>query len=337
MQPTVCQRRKDDRRSPQGRAGGPGRLISPAQRPEREGIPAAEPSPLSSPAAAPAVWPPPPLSFACGTRWDFARPCLLGIVNVTPDSFSDGGRFLDPDVAAAHALGMVLDGADALDLGAESSRPGSRGVSAREQKARLLPVLKRLRRTAALRRIPIGIDTRSAEVFRACLGEGADLLNDISALRHDRTLARLVARAGCPVILMHMRGTPRTMQNDPRYADVVGDIQAFFRARLRAALDAGVTPARVLLDPGIGFGKTVEHNCELLRRLGEFRRLGRPLVVGASRKSFLGKLGGEPTPSRRAEASVVAGLLAVRNGASVLRVHDVGEHARALRVAAALI
>jgi len=280
---------------------------------------------------------PPPIGFACGARWDFDRPYLLGILNVTPDSFSDGGRFVDPDVARAHAVGMAIDGADALDLGAESSRPGSRGVSPRTQKARLVPVLRRLRKEHSLRRIPISIDTQSAEVLRACLGEGADLLNDISALRHDRGMARLVARVGCPVILMHMLGTPRTMQNDPRYGDIVDDVDLFFRTRIHAALDAGIAPTRVLFDPGIGFGKTLEHNCELLRRLNEFCALGRPLLVGASRKSFLGKLTGEALPSRRVEASVTAGVLAVRNGAAVLRVHDVGEHAKALRAANALL
>jgi dihydropteroate synthase len=279
---------------------------------------------------------PPPVSFGCGTRWNFDRPYLLGILNVTPDSFSDGGCYVDPDAAVAHAMGMVLDGADALDLGAESSRPGSRGVSSRAQKARLLPVIRRLRKRRDLGRIPIGIDTQSAEVFRACLGEGADLLNDISALRHDRDMARLVARTGCPAILMHMLGTPRTMQDNPRYGDVVDDIATFFATRIHAVLDKGVAPTRVLLDPGIGFGKTLEHNCELLRRLSEFRAMGRPLVVGASRKSFLGTLTGESLPYRRVQASVTAGVLAVHSGAAVLRVHDVAEHAQSLRVANAL-
>jgi dihydropteroate synthase len=279
---------------------------------------------------------PPPVAFACGARWTFDRPYLLGILNVTPDSFSDGGRFLHPEAAVAHAMGMVMDGAAALDLGAESSRPGSRGVSARTQKARLLPVLKRLRKTPPLRRVPISIDTQSAEVFRACLGEGADLLNDISALRHDRGMARLIARANCPVILMHMLGTPQTMQDDPRYGDVIDDVDAFFRTRLHVALEAGIAPTRVLLDPGIGFGKTLENNCELLSRLHEFRALGRPLVVGASRKSFLGRLTGETLASRRVQASVTAGVLAMQNGAAILRVHDVGEHAAALRIANAL-
>jgi dihydropteroate synthase len=279
---------------------------------------------------------PPPLRLPCGAAWDFRRPLLLGILNVTPDSFSDGGRFLGADAAVAHALKMVADGADALDLGAESSRPGSRGVPARLQKARLLPVLKRLRKERALRRVPLSIDTQSAEVFRACLGEGADLLNDISALRKDRAMPRLVARAGCPVILMHMLGTPRSMQKDPRYTDVVDELDLFFRRRIHAAHDAGIKPTNILLDPGIGFGKTLEHNCEILRRLEEFKALGRPLVVGVSRKRFLGLLTGEETPSRRVLASVAAGILAVRNGAAILRIHDVAEHVQALKVAAAL-
>jgi dihydropteroate synthase len=277
------------------------------------------------------------LRFPCGARWEFRRPRLLGILNVTPDSFSDGGWFLDPEAAVAHALQAVADGADGLDLGAESSRPGSRGVPVRVQVQRLLPVVKRLRKAPALRRIPLSIDTQSAEVFRACLGEGADCLNDISALRKDKGVARLVARAGCPVILMHMRGTPRSMQQDPHYRDVVVEIALFFRQRLRVAEEAGIDPARVLLDPGIGFGKTAEHNCEILRRLSEFRTLGRPLVVGVSRKGFLGALTGEPIPARRVTASVVAGVLALRCGATLLRVHDVAEHAQALKVVAALL
>jgi dihydropteroate synthase len=278
----------------------------------------------------------PDMAFPCGARWSFDRPYLLGILNVTPDSFSDGGRFVDPDVAFAHALGLVLDGADALDLGAESTRPGSRGVPVKTQKARLLPVLRRLRKERMLSRIPISIDTRSSEVLRACLGEGADLLNDISGFRHDRRMTRTVARAGCPAVLMHMLGTPRTMQRDPRYGDVVDDVLVFFKKRMEAAFESGVSPTRLLLDPGIGFGKTLAHNLVLLERLWEFRALGRPLLVGLSRKSFLGKLTGEEAPSRRVDSSVAAGVLALRNGAMVLRVHDVAAHARVLPVVAAI-
>jgi dihydropteroate synthase len=232
-----------------------------------------------------------------------------------------------------HARTLAAQGADGLDLGAESTRPGSRGVPAGTQKARLLPVIRALRRDRALARIPLSIDTQSAEVFRACWGEGADLLNDVSALRRDRALAAAAARVGCPVILMHMLGRPRSMQKDPRYGDVAAELIDFFRKRLDAAARAGIPPVRVILDPGLGFGKTLEHNCELLRRLGEFKALGRPLLVGHSRKRFLGMLSGEEVPERRVQASVAAGLCAAQQGAEILRVHDVAEHARALAVA----
>jgi len=266
--------------------------------------------------------------FAEGAR----APRLLGVLNITPDSFSDGGKFLASDAAFAHALKLVEVGADALDLGAESTRPGSRGTPAKLQKARLLPVLKRLRKASALHGIPLSIDTQSAEVARAALGEGADLLNDVSAFRADAGLAKVAARAGCGVILMHMQGVPRSMQREPRYSDVIAELLRFFRERLDAACTAGIAPEKVLLDPGLGFGKTLAHNCEILRRLADLTVIGRPLVVGASRKRFLGVLTGEEVPERRVQASVAVGLLALRNGARVLRVHDVAEHKLALRV-----
>ncbi|MCZ7647185.1 MAG: dihydropteroate synthase [Planctomycetota bacterium] len=272
----------------------------------------------------------------CGGTLAFDAPFLLGILNVTPDSFSDGGKFLDPGAAVRQALRMNREGAAALDLGAESTRPGARPVSAKRQKERLLPVLRALRKKRELARLPLSIDTQSAEVARACLGEGADVINDISALRHDRQMAKVCAKARCPVILMHMQGTPRTMQRAPRYKDVVEDLDLFFRKRLHAAYEAGIPPTRVLLDPGIGFGKALEHNCELLRRLAEFKALGRPLVVGVSRKSFLGKLAGIGDPAKRVTASVAAGVAAVAQGAKILRVHDVAAHAEALKIAAAV-
>lgn len=264
-------------------------------------------------------------------------PFLLGVLNVTPDSFSDGGKFLSVDNAVEHARRMVREGAHALDLGAESTRPGSRGVSAMIQKARLIPVLKRLRQDKTFAKIPLSIDTQSAEVARACLCEGADLINDISALRHDRQMAKVIARAKCPVILMHMQGSPRTMQKAPKYTDVVNEIDLFFRKRIHAAYEAGIAPTKIVLDPGIGFGKTLEHNLEILRRLAEFKALGRPLVVGVSRKRVLGALIGEDRPERRVEASVAAGVMALAHGAAVLRVHDVAEHAQALKVATAIL
>lgn len=284
-----------------------------------------------------ATFTPPPMRCPSGAKLSFDAPLLLGVLNVTPDSFSDGGRFLDPHAAVRRAREMVREGAHALDLGAESTRPGAKPVSAKEQKRRLLPVIREIRREKALRKIPLSIDTQSAEVLRACLGEGADILNDISALRADRAMAKTAARAKCPVILMHMQGTPRTMQKDPKYVDVVDEIDLFFRKRIHAAYDAGIAPTNVVLDPGIGFGKTLEHNVEILRRLRELKALGRPLLIGVSRKSMLGKLSGEPVAEQRLPESLAAGSIALAHGAAILRVHDVAEHARAIKVAAPLV
>jgi dihydropteroate synthase len=263
-----------------------------------------------------------------------ARAQLMGILNITPDSFSDAGRYLDPHAAVDRALQMAAEGADIIDMGAESTRPGSAAVSPHEQIERLVPVLKAFRRKSAL---PVSIDTQSALVAEACLDEGASIINDISALRHDASLASLVARRDCKLILMHMQGTPATMQQKPRYEDVVAEIIAFLRERLKACAAAGIPAARVMIDPGIGFGKTIEHNLDILRRLPEFTVLKRPIVIGVSRKSFLGRLTGEDVPERRVAASIAAGLLAVQNGAAILRVHDVAEHKAALKVAEALI
>lgn len=284
-----------------------------------------------------AISTPPPMRCPSGATLSFEQPLLFGVLNVTPDSFSDGGRFLDPHAAVRRAREMVSEGAHALDLGAESTRPGAKSVSAHEQKRRLLPVIREIRREKALRRIPLSIDTQSAEVLRACLGEGADILNDISALRADRAMAKTAARAKCPVILMHMQGTPRTMQKDPKYVDVVDEIDLFFRKRIHAAYAAGIAPTNVILDPGIGFGKTLEHNVEILRRLRELKALGRPLLIGVSRKSMLGKLSGEPVAEQRLPESLAAGSVALAHGAAILRVHDVAEHARAIKVAAPLV
>jgi dihydropteroate synthase len=257
----------------------------------------------------------------------------MGILNVTPDSFSDGGKYLDASVAVDHGLRMAAEGAAILDLGAESTRPGSRGVSAREQLARLLPVVKGLRAKSS---IALSIDTRSADVAAACLDEGASIVNDVSALRHDPRMAETLAPRTCSVILMHMLGTPETMQQDPVYADVIGEIGAFFAERLEACERTGIARERAWLDPGVGFGKTFAHNLEIVRRCAEFAALGRPLVLGVSRKSFLGTLSGESDPARRDAASIAAGLLLARNGAQILRVHDVAGHVAALKVAAGL-
>jgi dihydropteroate synthase len=261
----------------------------------------------------------------------FPRPSVMGIVNVTPDSFSDGGVHLDPDAAAAAARRMVAEGAAIVDIGGESTRPGSEGVSLDEELRRVLPVLERLND------VPVSIDTSKAEVARRALALGAELVNDVTALRGDPETAAVVADAGAYVCLMHMQGAPRTMQASPTYDDVVSDVAAFLEERLRYAVEAGIAEERVLIDPGIGFGKTMEQNFELVRRLPELVALGRPVVVGFSRKSSLGRVLGDPAAKTGPlAASVAAAVTAYERGATVLRVHDVREHVEALTVAAAV-
>jgi dihydropteroate synthase len=259
------------------------------------------------------------------------RPSVVGIVNVTPDSFSDGGVHLEPEAAAAAARRMVADGAALVDVGGESTRPGSAGVSTEEELRRVVPVLERL---AGL---PVSIDTSKAEVARRAVELGAELVNDVTALRADPELAGVVAEAGAYLCLMHMKGEPRTMQEAPTYDDVVSEVAAFLEERLAAAIAAGVPEERICLDPGIGFGKTVDHNLELLRRLDVLVRLGRPVLVGVSRKRTLGRLLGDPDALvGTTAASVGAALAAFERGASIFRVHDVREHVEALTVAAAI-
>jgi dihydropteroate synthase len=254
---------------------------------------------------------------------------LMGILNVTPDSFSDGGRFLGVDAALAQAQRMVEEGADIIDVGGESTRPGSQGVSAEEELARVEPVI------ADLGGAPVSIDTSKAEVARRALELGAELVNDVTALRADPELAGVVADAGCYLCLMHMQGEPRTMQVDPQYDDVVSEVKRFLSERLAFAVDAGVGEELVCLDPGIGFGKTPQHNFELVRRLDELTDLGRPLLVGFSRKSTLGKLTGTRTGT--ASASVGAAVAAYDRGAAIIRAHDVREHVEALAAARAVV
>jgi dihydropteroate synthase len=258
----------------------------------------------------------------------FPRPSVMGVLNVTPDSFSDGGIHLDPDVAAAGARRMVSDGAAIVDVGGESTRPGSDGVSVEEELARVVPVLERLGGA-----VPLSIDTAKAEVARAALQRGAILVNDVTALRGDRELAGVVADAGAYLCLMHMQGEPRTMQEDPRYDDVAGEVAAFLEERLTFAVAAGIPEERICLDPGIGFGKTVEHNLELVRRLDVLLALGRPVLVGFSRKSSLKRLTGSDD---LLGASVAAAVAAFDRGASILRVHDVKPTVDALTVAGAI-
>jgi len=263
----------------------------------------------------------------------FPRPSVMGVVNVTPDSFSDGGVNLDPGAAAAAARRMAGEGAAIVDVGGESTRPGSEGVGAEEELRRIVPVFERLGGE-----VPVSIDTSKAEVARMALALGAELVNDVTALRADPELAGVVADSGAYLCLMHMLGEPRTMQRDPRYDDVVSEVAAFLEERLRFAVDAGIREELVCLDPGIGFGKTVEHNFELVRRLDELTALGRPVVVGFSRKSSLGKLLGDPDATTGSvAASVGAAVAAYERGATILRVHDVREHVEALTAAAAAL
>jgi dihydropteroate synthase len=262
----------------------------------------------------------------------FPRPSVMGVVNVTPDSFSDGGVHHRTEDAVAAARTMHADGAAIVDVGGESTRPGSEGVSLDEELRRVVPVLE-----AVAGELPVSIDTAKAEVARRAVELGAELVNDVTALRGDPELAPVVAENGAYLCLMHMQGEPRTMQDDPRYEDVVADVKAFLEQRLAFAVAAGIPEERVCLDPGIGFGKTLEHNLELLRRLGELVALGRPLVIGFSRKRSLGRLLGDPDATTGPlSASIAAAVTAYERGAAILRVHDVKEHVEALTVARAV-
>jgi dihydropteroate synthase len=250
---------------------------------------------------------------------------------VTPDSFSDGGRYLDAGAAVRHGVELVGDGAAVLDVGGESTRPGALPVGEAEELRRVLPVVEGLAGVAT-----VSVDTSKAAVAEAAIEAGASIVNDVTALRGDGDMAALCAERGVGVVLMHMPGTPRTMQDDPRYEDVVDDVKAFLAERVDAAVAAGIDEERIWVDPGIGFGKTLEHNLELLRRLGELRGLGRPLVIGTSRKSFIGKIDGSAVDDR-VGGTIASSVLAAAEGADVLRVHDVAEMAQALRVAGAIL
>jgi dihydropteroate synthase len=258
----------------------------------------------------------------------------MGVVNVTPDSFSDGGRYLEPGAAIRHGLELVEEGADLLDVGGESTRPGAEPVPLEEERRRVLPVVEALAGRAG---VPVSVDTTKAAVARAALDAGAAIVNDVSAGRFDPDMLPLCAERGAPVVLMHMLGEPRTMQRDPRYDDVVREVAAFLAARAEAALAAGVAVDRIVVDPGFGFGKTREHNLVLLRRLDEIVALGYPVLVGTSRKSFIGAtLGGLPVEDRL-EGTAATVALAVAAGASIVRVHDVRAMARVVRMVEAVL
>jgi dihydropteroate synthase len=264
-------------------------------------------------------------------------PAIMGVLNVTPDSFSDGAHFIDPQRAVRHALQMIAEGADVIDIGPESTRPGSQPVPTQEQIARAIPVIKELRR--ANTETLISIDTRDTQVARAAIDAGADLVNDVSALRADESMADMLAGCGAGVVLMHMLGTPATMQTadgGPTYESVVVEIRDFLRQRIEFAVACGIRRDRILIDPGIGFGKTVEHNLELLRRLDAFAELGVPLLVGASRKNFIGKITGIEEPAERLAGSLACATIAVLHGAATIRVHDVAPSLQAVTMAHAL-
>jgi dihydropteroate synthase len=259
---------------------------------------------------------------------------VMGVVNVTPDSFSDGGLFFDADIAIAHGLGLEAEGAAILDVGGESTRPGAEPVAAAAELERVLPVIEGLRARGVSAQI--SIDTSKSVVAASALDAGAAIVNDVTALRGDPEMAGLLAARAVPCCLMHMLGEPRTMQNDPRYDDVVSDVKAFLEERMAFAMAAGIAEERILLDPGIGFGKTAEHNLELLARLDELVALGRPVVIGTSRKSFLGRITGRPVDDRLA-ATIATNVLAYERGARVFRVHDVAPVRDALVIAGATV
>ena len=263
-------------------------------------------------------------------------PVVMGVINVTPDSFSDGGLFLDVDAAVDHGHELAREGAAILDVGGESTRPGAGEVPEAEEIERAVPVVERLAQASGPDAPRVSIDTRKARVAEQALQAGARIVNDVSAFRHAPEIAGMVASAGAHCCLMHMLGEPRTMQQDPRYDDVVADVKAFLEERLAFAVGEGVPEQNVWLDPGIGFGKTIDHNLELLRRLDEIAAIGRPVVIGTSRKSFLGKLTGRDE-TERLPGTIATNVIAWERGARVFRVHDVAPVADALKVAAATV
>ncbi len=269
-----------------------------------------------------------------GLRLDLSDgPLIMGVLNVTPDSFSDPGQYMQTDAAIQQGLEMIAQGADIIDVGGESTRPGSAPVAAQEQINRVIPVIEEL---ASRADTPISIDTSNSEVARKALAAGAGMVNDVSAGRADEQMLEMLAEAGCPVVLMHMLGTPADMQVEPRYEDVVGEISAFLARAVDRAMAAGVHRDRVIIDPGIGFGKTAEHNLEILCKLGELSCLNRPILVGTSRKSFIGRVLGLEAPEERIWGTAATVAMAVAAGGHILRVHDVAQMAQVARMAYAV-
>ena len=269
----------------------------------------------------------------CGLRLELGRRTLvMGILNVTPDSFADGGKFLSPDSAIEHAERMTEKGADLIDVGGESSRPGSDSISEEEEIRRVIPVIERIAKHI---NIPVSVDTYRPGVARAALSAGAKMINDIKALRHDPEMTKVIAEAGAPVVLMHMQGTPKTMQEHPSYYSVVDEITHFFHERLKYAQAFGIKENQIILDPGIGFGKTTQQNLSILRSLHRFESLSRPLLIGVSRKSVIGQVLNLPV-EERLEGTAAAVCASVLGGASIVRVHDVGSMVRVVRMADAI-
>lgn len=254
---------------------------------------------------------------------------VMGVLNVTPDSFSDGKKFFDTKKAIVRGLEMASEGADIIDVGGESTRPGAPDVSAREEMSRVAPVIWSLRKKID---IPISIDTRKASVAEEALGAGADIVNDVSGLRHDRAMAAVVARTGAALIIMHMKGTPQDMQNSPSYRDLINEIIGGLRESINIAKGAGIKEGKTIIDPGIGFGKTLGHNLEIINRLEEFKALGRPICIGISRKSFIGRILNISDTDKRLAGSIAASVIAITGGANIIRAHDVKETCEAARI-----
>jgi len=269
-----------------------------------------------------------------GLRLRTDRPSLMGIINVTPDSFSDGGWFFDPVRAVDHGLQLIEDGADILDIGGESTRPGAIPVPVEEEIRRVVPVIRNLSLQA--RHIPLSVDTRNAPTMAAALEAGATLINDISALTHDKDSLLVAARSEAAVVLMHTQGTPEIMQASPQYTDVTENVYQFLKGRMDICLQSGIQKERLIVDPGIGFGKTLEHNLQLFRDLDRFHTLGVPVLLGASRKSFIAKICGDIPTDLRLPGSLTAALWAVQKGIQILRVHDVAETKQAIKVLKAI-
>ena len=262
-----------------------------------------------------------------------SRTHLMGVLNITPDSFSDGGRFLDPRDAVEQALMMAEQGADIIDVGGESTRPGADSITVDEELRRVIPVIKRIVKKTD---IPISIDTYKSEVAAKALDAGAGMINDISALRFDPEMKKIASRYGVPVVLMHIQGTPRNMQDNPHYDNVIQEISDYLRESIQMAENSGIDEDKIIIDPGIGFGKRLEHNLEILKKLNKLESLGKPILVGLSRKSFIGKVLDLPL-GERLEGSLAALAVAIQNGAKIIRVHDVKESKRAARMVDAIL